>query len=29
MLGVFLIEACVMSKLITQENANEIIKNNF
>jgi len=29
MLGAFLIEACVMSKLITQENANEIIKNKF
>jgi hypothetical protein len=27
MLGVFLIEAHVMNKLITQENANEIIKN--
>jgi len=29
MLGAFLIEACVTSKLITQENANEIIKNKF
>ncbi len=29
MLGAFLIEARVTSKLITQENANEIIKNKF
>jgi hypothetical protein len=27
--GIFLIEACITSKLITQENANEITKNKF
>jgi len=29
MFGAFLIETRVMNKLITQENANEIIKNKF